>query len=201
MKSILFLVGSLRAESMNRRLSLVAERMLPEGYVATRFDLANVPPLNQDLRGDRSPAVVNELRAALQEADGVFWTSPEYNFAMPGIVKNAIDWASRPMLPRNAIVGRPMNAVVATESTNHGDRALADIKRIWGNCGGVAVGFDFVLQEAPSKFVTEDGSETLEPITRTRLQLNVDNLVRTIEGGVGAVALANLDAYVASMSL
>lgn len=200
MKSILFLVGSLRAESMNRRLSLVAERMLPDGDASTRVDLADIPFLNQDLRGERTPASVVALRAAIQAANGVSWTAPEYNFALPGIVKNAIDWCSRPMLPRNNIVGKPMNAVVATESTNHGARALADLKRIWGNCGGVSVGSDFVPQEAPGKFVVDGDVESLEQFARAGIQLNVDNLVRTIQADVGAVALANWDTYVASMS-
>jgi hypothetical protein len=57
-----------------------------------------------------------------------------------------------------------------------------------------------VVHEAPSKFVIEDGVETFEPISRKRLQLNVDNLVRAIDADVGAVALANWDAWVESMS-
>jgi NAD(P)H-dependent FMN reductase len=199
MKSILFLVGSLRVESMNRRISLIAERMLPEGYEASRFDLNEVPIFNADLRAEHTPASVTALRGAITQADGVFWTSPEYNFALPSVVKNAIDWACRPMLPRNPIVGKPMNVVVATESPSFGSRALADIKRIWGNCAGVPVGFDYVVHEAPSKFVIEDDVETLEPISRKRLQFNVDNLVRTIEADVGAVTLAHWDAWIASM--
>jgi NAD(P)H-dependent FMN reductase len=198
-KNILFLVGSLRAESMNRRVSLIAERMLPEGYESSRFDLIDVPIFNADLRAEQTPVSVTALRGAIAQADGVFWTSPEYNFAVPSVVKNAIDWACRPMLPRNPIVGKPMNVVVATESPSYGARALADIKRIWGNCAGVPIGFDYVVHEAPSKFVIEDGVETFEPISRQRLQLNVDNLVRAIDADVGAVTLANWDAWIASM--
>jgi NAD(P)H-dependent FMN reductase len=200
MKTILFLVGSLRVESMNRRVSLIAERMLPEGYEATRFDLIDVPIFNADLRAEHTPASVTALRRAIEQADGVFWTSPEYNFALPSVVKNAIDWACRPMLPRNPIVGKPMNVVVATESPSYGARALADIKRIWGNCAGVPIGFDYVVHEAPSKFVMHDGVETFEPISRKRLQLNIDNLVRAIDADVGAVTLANWDAWLESVS-
>ena len=200
MKSILFLVGSLRVASMNRRISLIAERMLPEGYEASRFDLIDVPIFNADLRAERTPESVSALRGAIAQADGVFWTSPEYNFAIPSVVKNAIDWACRPMLPRNPIVGKPMNVVVATESPSYGARSLADIKRIWGNCAGVPVGFDYVVHEAPGKFMLEEGVETVEPVTRKQLQLNVDNLVRAIDADVGAVDLANWDAWVESMS-
>jgi NAD(P)H-dependent FMN reductase len=96
MKNILFLVGSLRRDSLNMRLARVAAQNLPEGYQATFFDLKDVPMYNDDLRGEHSPEGVQRLREALRSTDGVFWTAPEYNFALPGIVKNALDWASRP---------------------------------------------------------------------------------------------------------
>ena len=200
MKSILFLVGSLRAESMNLRVARIAERMLPDGYQAVRFDLADVPVFNADLSGEATPEVVKGLRSAITDADGVFWVTPEYNFAIPGIVKNAIDWASRPMLPRNCMVGKPMNAVVATGSLVNGIRGLSDLKRTWNNCGGAAVGFDFVIQQANEKFVTADGIEDLVGPSRATLQFNLDNLVRAIEADYGAVPLANWDAYVRTLS-
>jgi len=199
MKSILFLVGSLRADSINRRVSHIAERMLPEGYEAARFDLAGVPVFNADLRGEQTPGAVNGLRDAIAMANGVFWVSPEYNFAMPGVVKNALDWASRPILPRNCMVGKPMNAVVATESASHGIRGLTELKRTWNNCGGVTVGFDFVIQQVDQKFVESDGVDDLEAKSRATLQFNVDNLVRAVDGDYGAVPLANWDAYVRMM--
>ena len=185
---------------MNLRVARIAQGMLPVGYEAVEFDLADVPVFNADLAGEGTPEAVKGLRSAITNADGVFWASPEYNYAIPGVVKNTIDWASRPMLPRNCMVGKPMNAVVATGSLVNGIRALGDLKRTWNNCGGAAVGFDFVIQQAPEKFVITDGADDLVAPTRATLQFNVDNLVRAIDADFGAVPLANWDAYVRTLS-
>jgi NAD(P)H-dependent FMN reductase len=199
MKNILFLVGSLRKESLNKRLSFIAERLLSEKYVATRYDLADIPLFNGDFERNAPDSVLG-LREAVGAADGVFWTTPEYNYALPGVVKNAIDWASRPMLPRNSIVGTPMNGVVATGPATNGIRSLTDLKRIWNGCGGAAVGFDFVLQQAHTKFVDQDGEENLEPVALKMLKFNIDNLQRSIDDNGKAVATANWDAYVEQMT-
>jgi chromate reductase len=197
MKSILFLVGSLRKESLNMRLARVAAANLPDHYEAIFFDLKDVPLYNDDLRGDNLPESVQQLREAVRHADGVFWTTPEYNYALPGIVKNSIDWVSRPMLPRHPIVGKPMNAATATISPTNGIRSLSDLKRIWANCGGVPVTtFDFVLQLAPSKFVDDHGVETIEPTGLTLLRFAIDCLVRAVEGDAGSVMLAQWAAFV-----
>jgi NAD(P)H-dependent FMN reductase len=130
MKNILFLVGSLRHESLNRPLAKFATANRPDGYQATFFGLKDVALYNEDLRGENLPDSVRPLRDAYRGADGVFWATPEYNDAFPGIVKNVFDWGSRPMLPRHSFVGRPMNAVVATISATNGIRSLNDLKRI-----------------------------------------------------------------------
>ena len=182
------------------RLARAAANNLPDGYRATFLDLKDVPMHNEDLRGDGSPESVRQLREALCSADGVFWTTPEYNYALPGIVKNAIDWASRPMLPQHSFVGKPMNVAVATISATNGIRSLNDLKRIWSNCGGFSVTtFDFVLQLAPSKFIEESGVETLEPKSLASLRLAIGHLVRAIEGEGGAVVTANWTAFVESL--
>jgi chromate reductase len=201
MKNILFLVGSLRQHSLNARLARVGAANLPDGYRATFFDLGDIPLFNTDLEGDDCPQSVKTFRAAVRGADGVFWTTPEYNYALPGVVKNAIDWASRPMLPRHSFVGTPMNAAVATVSATNGIRALSDLKRIWSNCGGVSVStFDFVLQQAPTKFLDEHGAETLEPASLATLRFSIDNLIRAVEADAGAVVTANWDAFVGQLA-
>jgi chromate reductase len=200
MTTILFLVGSARTESLNARLARVAARELPDGYQAVFFDLSTLPYYNGDLEGELTPPVVQEFRAAVRAADGVFFTTPEYNYALPGMVKNAVDWASRPMLPRNAIVGTPMNVAVATISATNGIRSLNDLKRIWTNCGGVTVSsFDFVLQQAPAKFIEQNGVETLEPVSLKTLHFALENLARLIEHKAGGVLEANWDAFVAQI--
>jgi chromate reductase len=200
MKKILVLSGSLRKDSFNTRLAGYVTRNLPSGYEATTFDIGLIPLYNGDFDGENSPAGVTSFREALTAADGVFWASPEYNYAIPGAVKNAIDWASRPMIPKNSIVGKPMNAVVVTMSPTNGSRALADIKRIWNNCGGYSVmTYDTVLQAAHSRFIDENGTDTLEPMAKTVVDMCIANLVRAIENNAGATSLANWEAFVASM--
>ncbi len=200
MATILFLNGSLRRDSLNGRLSRVAARELPEGYHAEFFDVGTLPFYNADLEGETVPDVAQRFRDAVRSADGVFVTTPEYNYALPGVVKNAVDWASRPMLPRNSIVGTPMNVAVATVSATNGIRSLTDLKRIWANCGGVTVNsFDFVLQNAPGKFIEQGGVETLEPVSLTTLRFALENLERLIEHKAGQVIEANWDAYTASL--
>lgn len=200
MTTILFLVGSLRRDSLNARLARVAARELPEGYDAVFFDIGTLPFFNDDVRGEDTPEVVRQFRDAVRDADGVFITTPEHNYALPGVVKNAVDWASRPMLPRNSIVGTPMNAAVATISATNGIRSLSDLKRIWANCGGVTVNsFDFVLQSAPAKFIDQDGVETLEPASLKILRFALGNLERLIEHKAGEVIEANWDAFVENL--
>ena len=200
MKKILVLSGSLRKDSFNSRLANYISKNLPSGYEATSFDLGQIPLYNSDIDGENSPAGVVAFRDALKNADGVFWTSPEYNYAIPGVVKNAIDWASRPMMPKNSIVGKPMNAVVATMSPTNGSRALADIKRIWNNCGGYSVmTYDTVLQAAHTRFIDDNGTDSLEPTAKATVDMCIANLVRAIELNAGATPLANWEAFIASM--
>lgn len=195
MKNILFLVGSLRSESLNKKVAEKAATLLPEGYEASTFDISGIPLYNADLDGENAPSDVLALREAIIAADGVFWVTPEYNYSIPGVVKNIIDWASRPMLPRHSMIGKPMNAVVATVSPTNGIRALTELKRLWSAVGGAPVTtFDFVVQQANTKFVEQDGKEDLEPFATAGLQSAIDNLVRAIEHNIGASVRANWDA-------
>ena len=200
MTNLLFLVGSLRQGSLNQRLANVARAELPQGYQATSFDLGSLPLYNSDIDGENSPESVVAFRAALHAADGVFIFSPEYNYAIPGVVKNAIDWASRTMMPRHGMVGKPMNVIVSTMSPTNGIRALNDIKRTWAAVGGVPVNtFDFVLQSAATRFIEVDGVETLDAPALNSLRMAISHLDRIITSDAPAVALANWDAFIAAL--
>lgn len=200
MKKILFIVGSLRADSLNKRLAHVISRHLPEGYAGEFFDIGTLPHYSSDLEGDKTPASVTAFRQAIREADGLYFVSPEYNYAIPGTLKNAIDWASRPMIPLNAVVGKPFNAAVATMSPVNGPRALNDIKRIVTGIGGFsATSFDFVLNSAQAKFVGEGQEEVLEPAAMGLLHFSLNALVRAIETDAGSQPLAMWTAFADSM--
>jgi chromate reductase len=92
---ILGICGSLRKGSFNRMALNAAKSVLPEGASLVTFDLEGIPPYNQDLDAT-PPARVVELKKAIRDADAILFVTPEYNYSIPGVLKNAIDWASRP---------------------------------------------------------------------------------------------------------
>jgi chromate reductase len=92
---ILGFAGSLRRASFNRALLREALELLPDGVDLETFDLEGIPPFNQDLEGDL-PSKVREFKAKLRVADAILIATPEYNYSVPGVLKNAIDWVSRP---------------------------------------------------------------------------------------------------------
>ncbi|MDT5292862.1 MAG: hypothetical protein QOF88_7751 [Mycobacterium sp.] len=94
---VLVLVGSLRAASVNRQLAELAAESAPEGVTLVPFDrLGELPFYNEDIDGDDVAESVQALRLAAAEADAALVVTPEYNGSIPGVLKNAIDWLSRP---------------------------------------------------------------------------------------------------------
>lgn len=117
---ILALVGSLRAGSHNRQLAEAAVDAAPEGVELSIYDgLADLPFYNEDVDTDEArPAAADRFREAAQGADGFLLFSPEYNGTIPAVLKNAIDWASRPY-GEGALGGKPV-AVVGTAFGQYG---------------------------------------------------------------------------------
>jgi len=103
---ILGIAGSLRKGSFNKALLRNAEELLPDGAELEFFDLEGIPPFNQDLEKDPAPKV-KELKAKVRAADGLLIATPEYNYSVPGVLKNAIDAASRPY-GDNPFDGKPV---------------------------------------------------------------------------------------------
>ena len=93
MKKILFIIGSLREGSFNRKLAEEAERMLDGRATVEYLDYSDVPPMNQDFEFP-APAAVRMVREKVAEADALWIFSPEYNYSYPGHLKNLIDWLS-----------------------------------------------------------------------------------------------------------
>jgi chromate reductase len=92
---ILGIAGSLRRQSYNRALLHAAAQLAPEGATIDIFELDGIPPFSEDDEQD-PPEKVAELKRRIREADAVLFVTPEYNYSVPGVLKNAIDWASRP---------------------------------------------------------------------------------------------------------
>jgi chromate reductase len=96
--SVLGISGSLRRGSFNTALINHAIRLAPEYIRIERFDISGIPLYNEDIRtGPGEPAIVTEFKKKIAEADALLIASPEYNYSVAGVLKNAIDWASRPI--------------------------------------------------------------------------------------------------------
>ena len=103
---ILGFAGSLRKQSYNRAILAAALEMVPDDASLEIFDLEGIPPFNQDLEL-QPPDKVKEFKARIRAADAILIATPEYNYSIPGVLKNAIDWASRPY-GDNAFDGKPV---------------------------------------------------------------------------------------------
>lgn len=103
---ILGFAGSLRKSSYNKGLLRAALELAPEDAKLVTFDLEGIPPFNQDLEKD-PPEKVREFKKSIKSADAILIVTPEYNYSIPGVLKNAIDWASRPYA-ENAFRGKPV---------------------------------------------------------------------------------------------
>jgi chromate reductase len=92
---ILGIAGSLRRESYNRAVLRAATQLVPKGASIEIFELDGIPGFNQDDE-QNPPAKIVELKQRIRESDAILFVTPEYNYSVPGVLKNAIDWASRP---------------------------------------------------------------------------------------------------------
>lgn len=109
---ILGIAGSLRKKSYNRAALRAAQKLVPEGAVIETFELNGIPPFNQDDLDASLPPIVTEFKARIRAADAILFVSPEYNYSIPGVLKNAIDWASRPS-GQSAWTGKPVGVMGA----------------------------------------------------------------------------------------
>jgi chromate reductase len=107
--------GSLRKGSYNRALLRAAQEMVPSGARLEVFDIAGIPAFNQDLETN-PPPIVKEFKAKIRAADAILIATPEYNYSIPGFLKNAIDSASRPY-GDNAFDGKPVALMGASVGT------------------------------------------------------------------------------------
>lgn len=111
---ILGIAGSLRKASYNRGALRAAQQLAPEDAKIEIFDLDGIPPFNQD-EEKNPPSRVTELKERVRAADAILFCTPEYNYSVPGVLKNAIDWASRPY-GDSAWDGKPVAVMGASVS-------------------------------------------------------------------------------------
>jgi len=148
--NVLALVGSLRAASLNRQLAELAAETAPDGITVSVYrgvgdGLGKLPFYNEDIDNPADvPASVTKLRKAVTEADAILVVTPEYNGSVPGVLKNAIDWLSRPY-GQSALNGKPL-AVVGTSLGQYGGVwAHDESRKSFGVAGADVVDVSFSL--------------------------------------------------------
>jgi NAD(P)H-dependent FMN reductase len=133
---VLALVGSLRAASINRQIAELATEAAPGGVAVTIFEgLGDLPFYNEDIDNDADvPAAVTALRAAATEADATLVVTPEYNGSIPAVIKNAIDWLSRPF-GDSALKGKPLAVIGGAYGQYGGVWAHDETRKSFGIAG------------------------------------------------------------------
>ena len=121
--------GSLRQSSYNTLLLQASGLLLPAGVELTLARLHDIPLYNGDLDGAVKPPPVANLLAAIEQADGLLFACPEYNYSLTGVLKNALDWASRPAF-QSVLAGKPVGIVSGARSYVGGGRAQAHLRDV-----------------------------------------------------------------------
>jgi chromate reductase len=148
---VLGICGSLRKASLNMAALRACQELRPAGMSITITDLSAVPMFNQDVFDAGIPEAAKKLRADIAAADGVLIASPEYNFSLSAVLKNAIDWASRP--PNQSWQDKPIAIFSVSQGPMGGARVQYDLRRILGQLWGhVLPRPEVFIGSAPSKF-------------------------------------------------
>ncbi len=127
---VLGVAGSLRRGSHNRKLLEAARDLAPDGVEIKIFDLADIPLYNGDRDKDQErPEAVEEFKRAISEADALLFATPEYNHSIPGVLQNAIDWASRPAM-KSPLAGKPVGIMGASPGALGAVRAQQQLKLV-----------------------------------------------------------------------
>jgi chromate reductase, NAD(P)H dehydrogenase (quinone) len=178
---ILGLSGSLRSGSHNTALLRAAAQSLPSGAELEVFDgLRDLPAYDADLdTPETEPETVAQLRAAIAAADGVLIATPEFNGSIPGALKNALDWASRPF-PDNAFKGKPAAVVGASTGLFGAVWAQAEVKKVLGIIGADVLDGELPVGQATGAF--GDDGHLSDPDLRSAL----DELLGVLAARVGA---------------
>lgn len=153
---ILGISGSLRSDSHNTNLLRAAARALPQGVELEIYDgVRELPLYDPDVDVEPVPAEGAALREAIAEADGLLIATPEYNGSIPGALKNALDWASRPF-PDNALRGKPVAVIGASTGLFGAVWAQAETRKVLGIIGADVIDGELPVGQAHNAF-GEDG--------------------------------------------
>ena len=182
---ILGISGSLRRGSHNRRLLRAAGDALPPGAVLVEWDgLRDLPAFDEDLEST-PPAPVQELLDAIEEAAALLVATPEYNASLPGALKNALDWASRPF-PGNALRAKPAAVIGASTGLFGAVWAQAEVRKVLKTSGAHVLESELPVGMADAAFA-EDGG-LADPDLAARLEDLLSDLAREVASPVEQAA-------------
>ena len=184
---VLGISGSLRRDSHNTKLLRVAGRLLEdEGVELDVYDgLKAIPPYDEDDDVAEAHPAVRRLREEIAEHDAILFTTPEYNSSVPGALKNAIDWASRP-LATNPLRNKPVAVVGASAGMFGAVWAQAELRKVLGATGARVVDGEVAVGHAQERF-DEDGNLT-DPNLEDQLREVVGTLVNEVRTSQQQVA-------------
>ena len=176
---ILGIAGSLRRKSYNRAALRAAQQLAPEDAVIDIFELDGIPVFSED--DERQPPVkIVELKKRIREADAILFVTPEYNYSIPGGLKNALDWASRPY-GDNAWNGKPVAVMGASPGTLGTARAQYHLRQVFVFLNMLAINQPEVMIANASQNFDGEGNLTNET-TKTSIRQLLSNLVTWTRG-------------------
>jgi chromate reductase len=183
---VLGVSGSLRADSHNTAILHGVREFLPAGVELEVWQgLRDVPPYDQDDDIEPAPPAVAAFRAALAGADGVLFSTPEYNSSIPGQLKNALDWASRPVAT-SVLRNKPVAVVGASTGAFGAVWAQAELRKVLAAIGARVVEGEVAIGHAPQK-VDADG-RLIDENLREELAEVVAGLVEAVRARSAAIA-------------
>lgn len=180
---ILAVSGSLRRDSYDAQLLRAARELAPVGVELELYDgLAAVEPFDQDDERD-APAGAQDFRDAIAGADAVLFATPEYNSSIPGQLKNALDWASRPTVREGALWSKPVAVIGASTGSFGAVWAQAELRKVLSASGARVAEAELAVGRAQEHFA--DGS-LVDPDLRRALAEAVETLVESVRPALAA---------------
>jgi chromate reductase, NAD(P)H dehydrogenase (quinone) len=171
---VLGFAGSLRTGSYNKALLRAAENFIPEDVNLEIFDIDGIPAFNQDVEKDM-PNKVKDFKSKIREADAILIATPEYNYSVPGVLKNAIDWASRPY-GDNPFDGKPVAIMSASIGMLGGARAQYHLRQMFVFLNMFPInGPEVIVTFAQDKFDSQ--GKLIDENTQKFLRQLIQNLI------------------------
>ena len=181
---ILAISGSLRRDSHNTALLRAAAGLLAPGHELILYEgLRDVPPYSEDDDTDPAPAAVAALRAAVAGADAVLISTPEYNHSIPGVLKNALDWASRPHAT-NVFRGKPVAVIGSSAGLFGAVWAQAELRKVLEAMGALVADVELGVGLAAEKF--DDEGRLVDDDVRAQLAGALEALLAQLEPALAA---------------